>query len=219
MFLRIQSPLLHDDTFRRLCRSRDLLAASYQEQITLDHAAREACLSSFHFHRLFASAFGETPHDFLTRIRMDRAKQLLLRGEMSVTEVCLEVGYSSLGSFSHKFRSLAGQTPTGYQREARRVFGYRALRFARGDAQPLAGFDEQAWVPAAGFDRRALPDLLADLNAVRRATIALFRGFDAAALARKGAANNREITVRALAYVIAGHERHHVAILRERYRV
>jgi hypothetical protein len=60
---------------------------------------------------------------------------------------------------------------------------------------------------------------LADLNAVRRATLALFRGFDAAALARKGAANHREITVRALAYVIAGHERHHVAILRERYRV
>jgi AraC-like DNA-binding protein len=125
MFLRVQPPLLHDDTFRRLCRSRDLLAASYQEPISLDHAAREACLSSFHFHRLFASAFGETPHDFLTRIRMDRARQLLARGGMSVTEVCMEVGYSSLGSFSHKFRSMAGQTPSGYQREVRRVFGYR----------------------------------------------------------------------------------------------
>jgi len=99
------------------------------------------------------------------------------------------------------------------------VFSYRALRFARGDAQPLAGFDEQAWVPAAGFDRRSLPDLLADLDAVRRASIALFRGCDPAALARKGTANNREITVRALAYVIAGHERHHLGILRERYRV
>jgi hypothetical protein len=107
----------------------------------------------------------------------------------------------------------------GHLSDSERVFSYRALRFARGDAQPLVGFDEQAWVPAAGFDRRALPDLLAELNAVRRATIALFRGCDAAALARKGLANNREITVRALAYVIAGHERHHVAILRERYRV
>jgi AraC-like DNA-binding protein len=126
MFLRVQSPLLHDETFRRLCRSRDFLAASYQEQVTLDLAAREACLSSFHFHRLFASAFGETPHDFLTRIRMERAKRLLASGEMSVTEVCMEVGYSSLGSFSQKFRSLAGQTPSGYQREVRRVFGFRA---------------------------------------------------------------------------------------------
>jgi hypothetical protein len=107
----------------------------------------------------------------------------------------------------------------GHVSDTERVFSYRALRFARGDAQPLAGFDEQAWVPAAGFDRRSLPDLLADLDAVRRATIALFRGFDAAALARKGTANNREITVRALAYVIAGHERHHLGILRERYRV
>jgi AraC-like DNA-binding protein len=70
MLQRVPAPLLHDDTFRRLCWSRDLLAASYQEQISLGHAAREACLSSFHFHRLFASAFGETPHDFLTRIRM-----------------------------------------------------------------------------------------------------------------------------------------------------
>jgi hypothetical protein len=107
----------------------------------------------------------------------------------------------------------------GHLSDSERVFSYRALRFARGDAQPLAGFDEQAWVPAAGFDRRPLPDLLAELDAVRRTTIALFRGCDAAALARKGTANNREITVRALAYVIAGHERHHLGILRERYRV
>lgn len=107
----------------------------------------------------------------------------------------------------------------GHVTDSERVFSYRALRFARGDAQPLAGFDETAWVPAAAFDRRSLPDLLVELEAVRRATIALFRGCDAAALARKGMANNLEITVRALAYVIAGHERHHVGILRERYRV
>ncbi len=107
----------------------------------------------------------------------------------------------------------------GHVTDSERVFSYRALRFARGDAQSLAGFDEKAWVPAAGFDGRSLPDLLAELDAVRRATIALLRGFDAAALARKGTANNREITVRALAYVIAGHERHHVGILRERYQV
>src|SRR5260370_36695868 len=105
MFLRVQPPLLHDDTYRRLCRSRDFLAACYQEPISLDLAAREACLSSFHFHRLFASAFGETPHDFLTRVRMDRAKRLLASGEMSVTEICMGVGYSSLGSFSCQFRS------------------------------------------------------------------------------------------------------------------
>jgi len=117
--------LVNDDTFRRLCRARDLLAAQYQSQIFLDAAAREACLSPFHFHRLFRATFGETPHKFLTRRRMDRARHLLASGEMTVTEVCLEVGYSSLGSFSAKFQSLAGVPPTQYQREIRRVFGYQ----------------------------------------------------------------------------------------------
>lgn len=120
------SPLLiHDDTFRRLCRARDLLAAEYQSQVLLDTAAREACLSPFHFHRLFRSTFGETPHDFLTRRRLDRARHLLAAGEMTVTEVCFEVGYSSLGSFSTKFQSLVGVPPTHYQRQVRRVFGYQ----------------------------------------------------------------------------------------------
>jgi len=116
--------LLHDDTFRRLCRARDLLAAEYQSPISLDQAAREACLSPFHFHRLFRSTFGETPHDFLTSRRMDRARRLLASGEMSVTDVCFEVGYSSLGSFSTKFQTIVGRPPTQYQREVRRVFGY-----------------------------------------------------------------------------------------------
>jgi AraC-like DNA-binding protein len=117
--------LVNDETFRRLCRARDLLASQYQSQIFLEAAAREACLSPFHFHRLFRATFGETPHDFLTRQRMDRARRLLASGEMTVTEVCFEVGYSSLGSFSTKFQSLAGVPPTQYQREIRRVFGFQ----------------------------------------------------------------------------------------------
>ncbi|HXA85134.1 MAG TPA: AraC family transcriptional regulator [Candidatus Dormibacteraeota bacterium] len=117
--------LVNDETFRRLCRARDLLAAGYQSQIFLDAAAREACLSLFHFHRLFHSTFGETPHDFLTRRRMERARHLLASGDMTVTEVCLEVGYSSLGSFSSKFQSIVGVPPTHYQRQIRRVFGFQ----------------------------------------------------------------------------------------------
>jgi len=117
--------LVNDDTFRRLCRARDLLAAQYQSQIFLETAAREACLSPFHFHRLFRATFGETPHDFITRRRMDHARRLLASGEMTVTEVCFEVGYSSLGYFSSKFQSLTGAPPTQYQREVRRVFGFQ----------------------------------------------------------------------------------------------
>jgi AraC-like DNA-binding protein len=117
--------LIHDDTFRRLCRGRDLLASEFQSRVLLEHAAREACLSEYHFHRLFRASFGETPHEFLTRMRMDRAKQMLA-SERSVTEVCFEIGYESLGSFSSKFRARFGRSPVEFQREVRRVFGYNA---------------------------------------------------------------------------------------------
>ncbi|HKD80713.1 MAG TPA: AraC family transcriptional regulator [Candidatus Angelobacter sp.] len=123
--LRAAPRLVHDDTFRRLCRARDLLASEYRSPVSLHQAAREACLSPFHFHRLFRSTFGETPHDFLTSMRMNHAQRLLASGQMSVTEVCLEVGYSSLGSFSTKFQALVGRAPSQYQREVRRVFGYQ----------------------------------------------------------------------------------------------
>jgi len=116
---------LHDDTFRRLCRGRNLLAAEYQSGGLLQQAARQACLSEFHFHRLFRTTFGETPHDFLTRLRMDRAKQMLA-SQRTVTEVCFEVGYGSLGSFSSKFRSQFGRSPAEFQREVRRIFGFSA---------------------------------------------------------------------------------------------
>ena len=121
----LSAGLLHDETFRRLCRARDRLAAEYQARLSLELAAREACLSPFHFHRLFSSAFGESPHEFVTSRRMDLAKRLLASGEMSVTEVCFEVGYSSLGSFSQKFHSLAGRSPSQYQKDVRKVFGFR----------------------------------------------------------------------------------------------
>lgn len=118
--------LLHDDTFRRLCRARDLLAANFQTPLALEQAAREACYSPFHFHRLFVAAFGETPHEFVTRRRLEYAKRLLVRSKLSVTEVCLEAGYGSLGSFSAKFHRMVGRPPSVYQREERRVFGYTA---------------------------------------------------------------------------------------------
>ena len=105
----------------------------------------------------------------------------------------------------------------GHLSDAERVFAYRALRFARGDVTPLPGFDENAFVANARFDSRALADLLAELRAVRAATVALFAGLAPDELARRGVANEKEMSVRAIAYVIAGHERHHGAILRERY--
>src|SRR5215469_2071534 len=109
-------------TFSRLCRARDYLAGSYRDRVTLQDVAREACLSPFHLNRLFTRTFGETPHEFLTRMRIEEAKKLLLADSHSVTDVCFEVGYESLGSFSMRFRSLAGASPQAFRREARRTF-------------------------------------------------------------------------------------------------
>lgn len=105
----------------------------------------------------------------------------------------------------------------GHLADAERVFAYRAMRIARGDTTPLPGFDEKDYVRAGGFDARPLADLAAELRALRRATLALFRGLDAAALDRRGTANDAQVTVRALAWILAGHERHHLEILRTRY--
>ena len=107
----------------------------------------------------------------------------------------------------------------GHISDAERVFAYRALRFARGDEGALLSFDEKAFVAGGGFDRRTLADLVAELRAVRQATLALLRSLDDAAWARGGTASGKHVTVRALGHIIAGHEAHHVAILKERYGV
>src|SRR3712207_9447062 len=94
---------------------------------------------------------------------------------------------------------------------------YRALRVARADATPLPGFDENAWVSAANFEARSLESLARELEAVRHATVAFFQTLEPEAAARRGSANGAAISARALAYIVAGHERHHVGILRGRY--
>ncbi len=115
-------PCLNDELFRRLCRSRDYLAAHVDQRLHLSDLAREACLSPFHYHRLFQKTFGETPHEFLTRLRIDNAKRLLARELLPVTEVCFAVGYESLGSFSTLFRSWVGYSPSEFQRAIRKMF-------------------------------------------------------------------------------------------------
>ena len=101
--------------------------------------------------------------------------------------------------------------------DAERVFAYRVLRFARGDATPLASFDEKVWAPHSGAADRTLDDLIEELRVVRSATLVLLRHLPAEAPLRRGTASGKEVSVRALAWIITGHERHHLRILRERY--
>lgn len=101
--------------------------------------------------------------------------------------------------------------------DGERVFCYRALRFARGDSTPLPGFDQDAWVPEAGCARRTLVDIAEELRSVRAATLTFVRSLDDTMAVRGGVASGGPMTVRALAYIMAGHELHHLNVLRERY--
>jgi hypothetical protein len=101
--------------------------------------------------------------------------------------------------------------------DAERIMTYRALRIARGDQTPLAGFDEKAFAEAAQADHRPFAELTAECLAVRNSTLALFAGLTTEALSRRGTANGHPVTVRALAAMIAGHELHHLKIIEEKY--
>ena len=106
----------------------------------------------------------------------------------------------------------------GHLSDAERIFCYRALRFARNDRTPLPGFEENDYVPAARFDARDWGGLIEEYGAVRRSSLCFFGGLDEGAWDRRGVASEHEISVRAIAYAVAGHELHHMRIVRERYR-
>jgi hypothetical protein len=121
------------------------------------------------------------------------------------------------GDFRYAPEKWSVNEVLGHICDTERIFAYRALRFSRADAMPLAGFEQDDYVRNGPFGQRPLSDLIEDFIAVRRATISLFRNLDEAAWLRRGVANKNEVSVRALAYIVAGHELHHRRILEEKY--
>jgi AraC-like DNA-binding protein len=99
----------------RLRRARDLMDREYAKPLDVPALARVALMSPGHFSRSFRDAYGETPYSYLMTRRIERAKALLRRGDLSVTEVCFEVGCTSLGSFSSRFTELVGESPSAYR--------------------------------------------------------------------------------------------------------
>jgi AraC-like DNA-binding protein len=99
----------------QLRRAKDLVDRHYAEPLDLDAMAEAAHVSRYHFARSFAETYGETPVRYLTRRRIERAQDLLRSANLTVTEICMIVGFSSLGSFSSRFRELVGETPTAYR--------------------------------------------------------------------------------------------------------
>ncbi|MBS1766267.1 MAG: DinB family protein [Acidobacteria bacterium] len=105
----------------------------------------------------------------------------------------------------------------GHLNDAEKCFEHRAFRFGRGDASPLPGFDEDAYVAASRYDLRTLSDLAAEFTTLRAATLFTLQDLPPEAWDRRGIANGKEVSVRALAFVITGHAAHHLKVLRERY--
>ena len=103
------------DDLGRLRRARDQMDREYARRLDVEALARTACMSSGHFSRSFRAAYGESPYSYVMTRRIERAMALLRRGDLSVTDVCLEVGCSSRGTFSTRFTELVGETPSGYR--------------------------------------------------------------------------------------------------------
>jgi hypothetical protein len=121
------------------------------------------------------------------------------------------------GNFRYAPGKWSAKEVLGHVCDTERVFAYRALRISRADATPLEGFEQDGYVRNGPFAHRPLADLVEEFIAVRRATFSLLRNLDEAAWMRRGIANKNEVSVRALAYIIAGHELHHRRILEENY--
>jgi len=121
------------------------------------------------------------------------------------------------GSFRYAAGKWTVKEVLGHITDTERIFAYRALRFARGDKTPLPGFEQNDYVRSGAFSERSLAGLAEEFGAVRGASIALFRSFNNEAWTRRGMADQKEVTVHALAFIIAGHQMHHRIILEERY--
>jgi len=154
------------DLFKRLCHARDLLGEVSERRVSIEDIAREIAISPFHFIRQFEAVFGVTPHQFRIQCRLDLAKRLLATGGYSVTDVCLDVGFSSLGSFSGLFTQRVGATPSAYRRRVRtlvQVPGTVPTALTPGCLSLMAGLPAWAFrsfreAPAGGVcqTRRAL---------------------------------------------------------------
>ena len=127
----------------RLRRARDLMDREYERPLDVAQIARTALMSPAHFSRKFRAAYGESPYSYLMTRRIERAQVLLRKGDLSVTDVCMSVGCTSLGSFSSKFTSLVGQTPTEYKAQPHgELIGVPSC-IAKEATRPTRGLAEQ----------------------------------------------------------------------------
>lgn len=140
-----------------------------------------------------------------------------LTRQMAETQALLRSLPASVSTYRYAPEKWSVNELIGHLIDSERIFGARALRFARNDSTPLPGFEQDDYVRNSTFDTYPLSELASELKSVRESTVFLFTHLDEDAWMRRGVANGAEVTVRALAYIIAGHELHHREILRARY--
>lgn len=142
----------------------------------------------------------------------------ILESQIKETVALLRGIPDSGGTFRYAPGKWSVNEIVGHLLDAERIFGNRALRFARGDRTPIPGFEQDDYVRGGNFDAYPLAELAAEFEAVRKDTCLLYRHMSEEATARRGTANGAEVSVRALAYITAGHEIHHRGVIAEKYQ-
>ena len=144
-----------EDFNRRLLRARDAMDRAYAEPLDVRAVAAVAHVSEAHFIRSYRAVFGETPHRYLQRRRVERSMFLLRETDRSVTDICLDVGFTSLGTFSRMFREIVGETPSGYRKGHGPIVAPHCVqlaamrpRVAAGEAMRSSSFGEAAGAAA-----------------------------------------------------------------------
>jgi len=142
---------------------------------------------------------------------------VLLRHQLDCLLKVLALIDEEQSDFRYQLNKWCIKELLGHMVDTERHFAFRAFSFARNDPTPLPGMDPDMWVAIANFSDRPFLSLVDEYEAVRKATLTLYRGFDSEMLGRRGVADGNKLSVRAILYIIAGHERHHVKVLGERY--
>jgi transcriptional regulator GlxA family with amidase domain len=132
-----------EESNRRMLRARDAMDRTYAQRLDIPTLARTACVSEAHFIRGFRATFGETPHRYLQRRRVERAMYLLRGTDLDVTDICFDVGFGSLGTFSRTFRDIVGETPSAHRR--------------RGPVAPVPTCFAMAWMRPSSFGEARKP--------------------------------------------------------------
>jgi DinB superfamily len=143
----------------------------------------------------------------------------LLKGQIEETCALLSKVPESRADVTYAPGKWTIKEVAGHIVDTERIMAYRLLRVARGDATPLPGFEQDDYVRGGGFQTRTLASLIEEFRLARASTLALLQGLDAEVMTRRGIADGKPVSARALAYIIAGHERHHVGILRQQYQL